>query len=192
LIVAAQELFFGIIEGLVQATPEILAAIPELIADILAAFAELGPQLVSNAITWGMDLIDALISGITNAIPNLISCLSSTASTIADYLGFSVPEKGPLHEWAYNNPGSDMIDLFTEGMENEDIALQRALYGTSNVIYNGMTSPDYSGALSGISSQLAGLGGGGNSVINVYLGSQRVGSVVTNALDTEYYLQGGT
>ena len=84
-----------------------------------------------------------------------------------------------------------MIDTFVQGMEGEDYALQRALYSTSNIIYNSM-SPDYTTALSGISSQLAGIGGGSPSVINVYLGTSRIGSVVTNALDTEYYLQGGT
>jgi predicted nucleic acid-binding Zn-ribbon protein len=192
LIPAALELILALAMGIVAAIPQLIAVIPQLVESIANEIVDLADSLADAAMTWGVDLIQGFIDGIWNSMGNLVSSLESVASTIAEYLGFSVPEKGPLHEWAYNNPGSDMIDLFTEGMENEDIALQRALYGTSNVIYNGMTSPDYSGALSGISSQLAGLGGGGNSVINVYLGSQRVGSVVTNALDTEYYLQGGT
>lgn len=192
LIPAALELILALAMGIVAAIPQLIAVIPQLVEAIANEIVDLADSLADAAMTWGVDLIQGFIDGIWNSMGNLVSSLESVASTIAEYLGFSVPEKGPLHEWAYNNPGSDMIDLFTEGMENEDIALQRALYGTSNVIYNGMTSPDYSGALSGISSQLAGLGGGGNSVINVYLGSQRVGSVVTNALDTEYYLQGGT
>lgn len=192
LIPAALELILALAMGIVAAIPQLIAVIPQLVESIANEIVELADSLADAAMTWGVDLIQGFIDGIWNSMGNLVSSLESVASTIAEYLGFSVPEKGPLHEWAYNNPGSDMIDLFTEGMENEDIALQRALYGTSNIIYNGMTGPDYSGALSGISSQLAGLGGGGNSVINVYLGSQRVGSVVTNALDTEYYLQGGT
>ena len=192
LIPAALELILALAMGIVAAIPQLIAVIPQLVEAIANEIVDLADSLADAAMTWGVDLIQGFIDGIWNSMGSLVSSLESVASTIAEYLGFSVPEKGPLHEWAYNNPGSDMIDLFTEGMENEDIALQRALYGTSNVIYNGMTSPDYSGALSGISSQLAGLGGGGNSVINVYLGSQRVGSVVTNALDTEYYLQGGT
>lgn len=192
LIPAALELILALAMGIVAAIPQLVAVIPQLVESIANEIVDLADSLADAAMTWGVDLIQGFIDGIWNSMGSLVSSLESVASTIAEYLGFSVPEKGPLHEWAYNNPGSDMIDLFTEGMENEDIALQRALYGTSNVIYNGMSSPDYSGALSGISSQLAGLGGGGGSVINVYLGSQRVGSVVTNALDTEYYLQGGT
>lgn len=190
LILAAQELFFGIIEGLVEATPDILAAIPELIVQMLEAFGELGPELVSNALEWGMDFIASLVDGITNAIPNLISGVQNVASTIASYLHFSVPDKGPLAD--FDESGGDMIDTFIRGMQSEDPALQSALYGTANIINNGLFT-DYSGALAGISSQLGSLNVGGlPPVINVYLGSARVGSVVTNALDSEYYLQGGT
>lgn len=190
LILAAQELLLGIIEGIILATPDILEAIPPLVEAILQSFAELGPQLVDNAFSWGYDMIESLVNGIENALPLLASGAAGAAGTIAAYLHHTTPDKGPLKDddqW-----GSDFIDNFITGMETEDFALQRALYGTSNIIYNGMTSPDYSGALSGISSQLAGLGGGSSSIINVYLGTDRVGSVVTNALDTEYYLQGGT
>lgn len=190
LILAAQELLMGIVEGLIRATPDILAAIPDLIASMLEAFAELGPQLVDNALEWGMDMINALVDGITNAIPNLINGVSNVASTIADYLHFSVPEKGPLAD--FDKSGADMVDEFINSMDSESGNLQRALYNTSNLIYNGMTSPDYSSQLTGIAAQLGNLGNDGGRVINVYLGSARVGSVVTNALDTEYYLAGGT
>lgn len=190
LILAAQELLMGIVEGLIRATPDILAAIPDLIASMLEAFAELGPQLVDNALEWGMDMINALVDGITNAIPNLINGVSNVASTIADYLHFSVPEKGPLAD--FDKSGADMVDEFINSMNSEDGNLQRALYNTSNLIYTGMTSPDYSSQLTGIAAQLGNLGNDGGRVINVYLGSARVGSVVTNALDTEYYLAGGT
>lgn len=189
LILAAQQLLMGIVEGLILATPDILAAIPDLIASMLEAFAELGPQLVNNALEWGYDMIGALVDGITNAIPNLINGVSNVASTIAEYLHFSVPDKGPLAD--FDESGADMIDEFIKSMNSEDVNLQHALYNTSSMIYNGMASPDYSGQLSGIASQLGALGGSGG-VFNIYIGSERIGSVVTNALDTEYYLAGGT
>ena len=86
-----------------------------------------------------------------------------------------------------------MIDTFISSMEGEDPALERALYGTANIINNGMTQ-DYTGALNGISSQLGAISSadGGPRVINVWIGQQRLGSVVVNALDSEYYLAGGT
>lgn len=188
LILAAQELFFGIIEGLAEATPDILAAIPELIVEILAAFGELAPQLVNNAMEWGMDFIASLVEGIQNAIPNLVSGVTSVADTIASYLHFSVPDKGPLAD--FDKSGADMIDEFITSMQGEEGALNNALYQTGNVILNGMTSPDYTGALSGISEQLAGLGGG-PYVFNINIGGQRFATQVVNAIDTENYLGGG-
>ena len=188
LILAAQELFFGIIEGLAQATPDIIAEIPTLVSMILEAFSELGPQLVSNALEWGMDFIDSLVTGISNALPNLVSGVSNVASTIADYLHFSVPDKGPLAD--FDKSGADMIDEFITSMQGEEGALNNALYQTSNVIYTGMTTPDYTGALSGISEQLAGLGGG-PYVFNINIGGQRFATQVVNAIDSENYLGGG-
>jgi hypothetical protein len=181
----------GIVEGLVRATPDILAAIPDLIASMLEAFVELGPQLVDNALEWGMDMIDALVSGITNALPNLISGVQNVASTIADYLHFSVPDKGPLAD--FDQSGGDMIQEFINSMDSEDAALERALIQQGNIIYNGMNT-DYSGQLAGIASQLGALSAGSGGmppVINLYMGTSRVGSVVVNAMDTEYYLSGG-
>ena len=188
---AAIELILALGLGLVAAIPDLLNFIPSIVEALQQCLIDLGPNLMAVGDTWGADLISHFIEGIQASMGRLVDTLVNIASTVDDYIGFSVPEKGPLHEWAYNNPGADMVDLFTEGMEGEDYALQRALYGTSNIIYNSM-SPDYTTALSGISSQLAGIGGGSPSVINVYLGTSRIGSVVTNALDTEYYLQGGT
>ena len=191
LILAAQQLFFGIIEGLAEATPDILAEIPLLIALILEAFAELAPQLVSNALEWGADFINSLCQGIANAIPNLVNSVSSAAQTIADYLHFSEPERGALSDFDRHG-GYGMIESFIEGMDAADGDLNRALYAQSNIIYNGISSPDYSSALNGISTQLAGLGGNGApQVINVWLGSERVGTVVANANAMNAYRDGG-
>jgi hypothetical protein len=191
LILAAQELFFGILEGLAEATPDILEAIPVLVESILESFGELGPQLVSNAIEWGMDFIDSLVSGITNALPNLVSGVQNVASTIADYLHFSVPDKGPLAD--FDQSGGDMIQEFINSMDSEDAALERALIQQGNIIYNGMNT-DYSGQLAGIASMLGSIGSSGGGmppVINLYMGTTRVGSVVVDAMNTEYYLSGG-
>lgn len=189
IIVASQELLLGIIEGLILATPDILAAIPGLIASMLEAFGELGPQLIDMMLTSGQDMIQGLVDGIRNAIPNLIDGVSSVASTIADYLHFSVPEKGPLAD--FDESGSDMIDTFIKSMNGEDVALERALIQQGNIIYNGMTN-DYSGQLEGISSQLGALGGDRPMVLNVYLGTTRIASQLVTALDQNNYLLGGT
>lgn len=192
LIMAALDIMIALAEGLVAAIPEVVDAIPEIIANIIEAFADLGPQLMDNASEWGADMIEGLIDGINSMATSLGNTISGIASDIDAVIGFSVPEKGPLHEWAYNNPGADMIELFEDGMQKELPGLEKSLYQTSKVVYNGMTGTDYTGALDGISSQLAGMGGKGTEVINVYLGTNKLGSVVVSALDAENLRTGGT
>jgi len=189
IIVAAQDIFLGIIDGLIRATPDILAEIPTLITQILEEFAHLGPDLMDNAMEWGGDMIDGLIDGIQSMLGNLGEVASNVASTIADYLHFSVPDKGPLAD--FDKSGGDMVDEFIQSMERETPELEAALFGTANVINGGMTT-DYSGALAGISNQLGALGkDGGPYVFNVYIGQQKFASQVVSAINQENYLGGG-
>lgn len=193
LIPAALELILALALGLVAAIPDLIAVVPELVEALGNEIVDLADALSDSAATWGVDLIEGFISGITQSWSNLVGSLESVAGTIADYLSFSVPDKGPLHEWAFNNPGADMIDLFTEGMESQDAVLQRSLYQTSNLIYNGMTT-DYTNQLNGIANQIAGIGGDGKGpyVFNIYMGNQLFATEVVNALDQENYVNGGT
>ena len=187
LIVAAQDLLMGIVEGLIRATPDILASIPPLISAIIESFSQLGPALVDNAYDWGYDMIVSLINGMEESLPALASGAAGVAGTLAAYLHHSTPDKGPLKDddkW-----GSDFVDNFIQGMDSEDLALERSIYGVANTIYNGM---DYTSQLAGISSQLAGIGVGGiMQPINVYIGSQRVATVVANANAENNYRTGG-
>ena len=187
LIVAAQDLLMGITEGLIRATPDILASIPPLISAIIESFSQLGPMLVDNAYDWGYDMIISLINGMEESLPALASGAAGVAGTLAAYLHHTTPDKGPLKDddkW-----GADFIDNFIQGMDSEDLALERSLYGVANTIYNGM---DYTSQLAGISSQLAGIGVGGiMQPINVYIGSQRVATVVANANAENNYRTGG-
>ena len=188
-IMAALDIMIALAEGLVDAIPEVVEEIPEIIANIIEAFAELGPELMDNASEWGADMIEGLISGIESMATSLGNTISGIASEIDAVIGFSVPEKGPLHEWAYNNPGADMMELFMSGMNSEKAALQRSLVSTGDMIYNGLT-PDYSSQLTGIADQLGAMGGG-TYVINVQVGSQRLAQAVISASQMENYRSGG-
>lgn len=190
LVMAALTIMLELARGLVEATPEILARIPEIIANIIEAFGDLGSQLMTNAADWAADMIQGFVNGLSSAGSTLRSGVSNVASTIASYLHFSEPDVGPLSD--FNESGGDMIDSFIDSMDKEQNKLKMALNNTSEVIYEGMTGQDYTGQLSGISAQLAGMGGGGPSVINVYLGTSKLGSVVVGALNTENARTGGT
>ena len=187
--VAALELILGLAAGLIAAIPEILATVPEIVNELRDEFSDFIPDLVNMATTWGADLIANFVSGITNSIGNLRNAVSNIASTISDNLSFSVPKTGVLHQWAYNNPGADMIDLFAEGMDSEKMVLQKSLVQTANIIDDGMTV-DYTGQLNGIASQLGAMGGG-TYVINVMVGNTKLAQAVLSAQQMEAYRSGG-
>lgn len=191
IILASYQLLLGVASGIVNSIPDIVAEIPSLIAAILNALGELSSELPAMAQEWGSDLISSFRDSIVNAIPNLISGVEQVADSVADYLHFSTPDKGPLAD--FDESGKDMIDEFIKSMQSEDYTLEKALTGTANLIYNGMNPEmDYSGALSGISSQLAGMGGSKTpQVINVYIGNQKFASAVVGATAQENYRAGG-
>ena len=191
IIEASFQLLLGVATGIVNSIPDIVAEIPGLIASIIDALGELSTELPSMAQEWGSDLISSFRDSIVNAIPNLISGVEQVADSVADYLHFSTPDKGPLAD--FDESGKDMIDEFIKSMQSKDYTLEKALTGTANLIYNGMNPEmDYSGALSGISSQLAGMGGSKTpQVINVYIGNQKFASAVVGATAQENYRAGG-
>lgn len=184
LILAAQELFFGILMGLAEATPSILEAIPELIVSIITAFGELGPQLVNNALEWGMDFINSLVEGISNAIPNLISGVTSVADTIASYLHFSVPEKGPLSDMDEHG-GAGLIRNFVEGIEEESPALEATLNRELS-----MPTVSELSTLDSVNDAYSNADNG-NLVIPVYIGQERLDTIMIRSSQMATYRRGG-
>lgn len=181
-ILAAQELLLGIIQGLILATPDILAAIPGLIASILGAFAELGPQLMNNALSWGMDMINGLVEGIANAIPNLISGVESVASTIASYLHFSVPDRGPLSDMDVHG-GAGLMRNFIEGITSSEPELEATLNRTLALpTLNPAGSLDVYGGAGGDT---------GNIVIPVYIGQDQLDTIILRSEQVSTYRRGG-
>lgn len=58
--------------------------------------------LPGQAVTWGRHMIEGFIDGIKKAVGKLMDTVKGVAEDIRDFLGFSIPKKGPLHvymEW---------------------------------------------------------------------------------------------
>ena len=178
IIAAAQDLFFGIVEGLIQATPTILAEIPTLITSMLEEFGQLGPQLVENAFSWGADLIDSLIDGINSLLGNLGSTVSDVASTIASYLHFSVPDRGPLSDMDVHG-GAGLMRSFIEGIEDGGPELEATLNRTLSLPT--MAAPELISDMSGT---------GGNIVIPVNIGQERLDTILIRADQLATYRRG--
>ena len=72
--------------------------------------------LPSQALQWGKDLISNFVKGITGSIRRVISAVKNVAATVADYIGFSEPEKGPLSNFHTYAP--DMMKLYSQGIKD--------------------------------------------------------------------------
>lgn len=190
LIFAAGDLIMAIISGCWEATPKLAAfIITKIVPEILKAFGRLATQLPKQAGEWGADLIEGLVNGIKSAMGTLTKAVKNIASTISSYLHFSEPDIGPLAKFHTFMP--DMIDMMASGIRSELPILTAAVNQTAGVIAGG-TSPDYSGQLSGISTQLAGMGGNnGTYVINVQVGSTTLATAVISAQQMEAFRCGG-
>ncbi len=118
-------------------------------------------DLIANAKQWASDFINGFIQGIKDKISAVRDAVSGVASTIASYLHFSVPEKGPLHQ--ANTWMPDFMELLAQSMENSANILDPALNATaehiaalSNIAVNANNSDiiNYlAGALPGLGNQ---------------------------------------
>ena len=64
----------------------------------------------------GKDLIDNFVQGIKDAWHNGIDFISGIAEDVADFIGFSEPEKGPLSNFHTFAP--DMMKLYAQGIHD--------------------------------------------------------------------------
>ena len=140
-------------------------------------------------------------------ISNAASAASNLASSISQYLHFSVPEKGPLSD--FDESGADMVETFIDSMNRKRSALTNALDNTAGLINDEMTdyevvtnsnvnhTVDYSGGLSRIekflSAQVAATenAGQGQLIFPIYIGQEHIDTVVVDALDRYNYATGG-
>lgn len=174
-----------LLDMIVMIGKEIIKNGPEIGGAFLEVFVDLG----HDAVMWGADIIANLLAGIESMRQDLKKKVSSVASDIADFLGFSVPEKGPLSD--FDKSGPDMIDLFASGIESELPVLEAALNVAANTISTGMT-PDYTDQLTGLNRGLTALSEQDiNITAPVYIGDDRLDTAVMKALRRANYIGGG-
>lgn len=86
-------------------------------------------DIVDKAKTWGKDMIDNFVSGITEMKDKLGEKANEIAETISSFLHFSLPEKGPLatsNEWM-----PDFMGNLAEGIEKNRGLVQDAIKNVS-------------------------------------------------------------
>lgn len=216
LVGAALQIIIAIAEGLIRALPQLLEKAPVIIMNLLEALvrsipllleaagkimstlgegittgltavAEWGASIiqtikdaimekVEQAKTWGKDLIDNFVKGIKDSLGKVGDAVSAVADKIKAFIGFSEPEEGPLSNFHTYAP--DMIDLFTEGLEESKVKLQSTLTSVLQLPESDMQI------------EAAGVGEMAPITIPVYIGEEKIDTIILNA-QSRYNLASG-
>lgn len=127
----------GKFEELGNKIKEKLTSIGTSIKDGFNSAIDFITSLPGKALQWGKDFIQSLIDGIKSKITGIVDSVKNIADTIASYLHFSVPDKGPLVEVPKWMP--DMIDEMTRGIYDNEGKLKTAAGSLASALQSGMT-----------------------------------------------------
>ena len=194
LIEKAPIIITNLLEALIRAIPVLLEAAASIIATLgdgivggLVTVAQWGADIIDTiktaimekieeAKTWGKDLIQNFVDGIKGALNLVGDAVKAVAQKIKDFIGFSEPEEGPLSNFHTYAP--DMIDLFTEGLEDSKVKLQSTLTSVLQLPENEMQV------------EAAGVGAA-PLPINVYIGQEKLDTIIVNAQSRYNLMSGG-
>lgn len=104
----------GIFQNIWNAIVEKVAGIKDAIVNGFTAAIDWIKSLPAQALQWGADIVQGIVDGITGAIGKVGDAVKGVADKIKSFLGFSVPEDGPLSDFDTYMP--DMIDLLAKGI----------------------------------------------------------------------------
>lgn len=104
----------GIFQNIWNAIVEKVTGIKDAIVNGFTAAIDWIKSLPAQALQWGADIIQGIVDGITGAISKVGDAVKGVADKIKSFLGFSVPEDGPLSDFDTYMP--DMIELMTKGI----------------------------------------------------------------------------
>lgn len=131
--------------NMLEKVKEIAHNIGDAVKNGIQAAVDFITSLPGKALQWGRDFIQGFVDGIRSMISSVIDAVKGIANTVADWLHFSRPEKGPLREYESWMP--DMIDGMVSGIKANEYKLSNAVgsmasgvagssAGTLNATYN--------------------------------------------------------
>lgn len=139
---------------------------------------------IGDALQWGKDMINNFINGIKGMIGAVGDAVGGVANKIKSLIGFSEPEDGPLSNFHTFAP--DMMQLFAKGVRDNEKMLQDTVEDAFD-FHNEITA-NVKGNTSGLA--LAGANGG-QFVIPIYIGGDKVDEKIISAIDAYNYRTGG-
>ena len=191
---AGAELIFKLIEGIMTVIFKLVEIGAEIVESVKDGFME----KVEAAKTWGRDMIQNFINGIKEKWEHLKSTVTDLASTIKSLLGFSEPEAGPLSNFHTFAP--DMMELFAKGIRDNLGLVTSAMGMVTSTIASDFTSPDLApnnySPIANTSEEISSLlgansGAEGDIVIPVYIGQEKLDTIILNAQARHALVSGG-
>ena len=191
---AGAELIFKLIEGILMVVGQLVTTGAELVQSVKDGFWE----KVEGAKEWGKDLVQNFIDGIKAKWENLKSTVTDLASTIKSLLGFSEPEEGPLSNFHTFAP--DMMELFASGIRQNLGLITDAMGMVTGTIATDFTAAQIApNSYSEIANPYENLndalgansGAQGDIVIPVYIGQERLDTIILNAQQRHALVSGG-
>lgn len=88
LVTVAFQIMTTLVNGLIQALPQLAAAIPQIITAITTSLATAGPQLLQS----GVQLLQQLATGIQNGLPQLAAVLPQIISNFINFIAANLPQ----------------------------------------------------------------------------------------------------
>lgn len=139
-------------------------------------------NLAENALTWAGDMIDNFVAGISAGVGAVGDAISSVASTVRDFLGFSEPDLGPLSNFHTFAP--DMVDLFAQGIDESLPTLGVSLNNMSGYVADNM--PVMNG------DNITPYGANNQPiVVQAYFGTEKFDEYVVNSRQRTDFISGG-
>lgn len=139
---------------------------------------------IGDALQWGKDMIDNFIGGIKSMIGAVGDAVKGVGDKIKSILGFSEPEDGPLSNFHTYAP--DMMQLFAKGVKDNEQMLQDTVADAFD--FKNEITANVKGNTGNLG--LAGAGGG-QFVIPIYIGGDKVDEKIISAIDQYNYRTGG-
>ena len=162
LIDAGIQVLGAIVGGIGAALPQLIAAIPQILSTLVNGLVAAWPQIkqagidlgkqiweglkgiVTNAKNWGSDMIGNFIGGIKEKATELWESVKEIAQGIADFLHFSVPEKGPLAD--LDESPRDMMEMYARGIRQNEHLVTDQLANSFDFGQQSIMPPSMAGA----------------------------------------------
>ena len=120
-----------IIDYFKELPSKIVAAIKEAAARVKEEF----QNMIANAKQSGKHFVDGFVDGIKQRLEKVAEVAKKIANTIKDFLGFSRPDKGPLHEY------EEWMPHFMQGLAKGIKSNIGLVKGAVNDVAKSMTLP---------------------------------------------------